>query len=67
MIARIICPALVVAGDRDDIAGAVEPLVDALPNGHGLTLQGKDHMTAVGDKVYKREVVRFLEAGMLDT
>jgi hypothetical protein len=50
-----------VAGDQDDVAGPVAPLVDALSNARGLTLPGRDHMKAVGDMGYKRGVVEFLE------
>ena len=58
--AQITCPVLVVAGDEDDVAGPVEPLVDVIPNATGLTLAGRDHMKAVGDLTYKRNVVEFL-------
>jgi hypothetical protein len=51
---------LVVAGDQDEVAGPVGPLVDVLPRGQGLTLAGRDHMKAVGDMTYKRQVVAFL-------
>ena len=60
MLAGIACPVLVVAGDQDDVAGPVEPLVDAISNAQGLTLAGRDHMKAVGDMTYKRGVVEFL-------
>lgn len=60
-LARIHAPVLVVAGGADPIAGAVEPLVAAIPGARGLTLPGKDHMKAVGDPAYKRAVAEFLE------
>jgi pimeloyl-ACP methyl ester carboxylesterase len=59
-LARIACPVLVVAGDADEIAGPVEPLVAAIPNARGLPLPGRDHMKAVGDRLFKQEVVTFL-------
>jgi pimeloyl-ACP methyl ester carboxylesterase len=59
-LARIRCPVLVVAGETDDIAGPVEPLVAAIAHARGLTLPGRDHMRAVGDRRFKREVVSFL-------
>ena len=59
-IAGIACPVLVVAGDADEIAGPVEPLVAAIPNARGLSLPGRDHMKAVGDRLFKQEVVAFL-------
>ena len=60
-LAKIRAPVLVVAGGADTVAGAVEPLVDAIPGARGLTLPGKDHMKAVGDPAYKRAVAEFLE------
>ena len=59
-LARIACPVLVVAGDADEIAGPVEPLVAAIPNARGLALPGRDHMKAVGDRLFKQETVAFL-------
>ena len=61
-LARIACPVLVVAGDKDDIAGEVAPLVAAIPGAQGLTLANRNHMNAVGDKEFKRAVVGFLAA-----
>jgi pimeloyl-ACP methyl ester carboxylesterase len=59
-IAGIACPVLVVAGDADEIAGPVAPLVAAIPNARGLALPGRDHMKAVGDRFFKQETVAFL-------
>ncbi len=59
-LARIACPALVVAGDADEIAGPVEPMVEMIPDARGLSLPGKDHMKAVGDKQFKAAAVEFL-------
>jgi pimeloyl-ACP methyl ester carboxylesterase len=59
-LARIRCPVLVVAGELDDIAGPVAPLVDAIPNAKGVVLPRRNHMNAVGDRDYKNAVVEFL-------
>lgn len=59
-LARIACPVLVVAGAEDEIAGPVAPLVAAIPGARGLTLPGRDHMKAVGDRRFKQDVVAFL-------
>jgi pimeloyl-ACP methyl ester carboxylesterase len=59
-LARIACPVLVVAGEADEIAGPVEPLVAAIPDARGLPLPGRDHMKAVGDRLFKQKVVAFL-------
>jgi pimeloyl-ACP methyl ester carboxylesterase len=58
-LARITCPVLVVAGDKDDVAGDVQPLVDAIPGAEGLVLPGRNHMNAVGDMTFKRSVLAF--------
>ena len=59
-VAAIKAPVLVAIGDRDDVAGDLDPLVSLLPRGQGLVIPGRDHMTAVGDKVYKAGVLAFL-------
>jgi pimeloyl-ACP methyl ester carboxylesterase len=58
-LARIKCPVLVVAGEKDDIAGEVQPLVDAISGARGVVLPGRNHMNAVGDLNFKREVLAF--------
>jgi len=60
-VARIDCPVLVAVGTRDVIAGPGEPLVAILPRGRLLQIPNRDHMLAVGDKVYKAGVIAFLE------
>ena len=53
-------PVLVVAGDKDDVAGDVQTLVDVIPGAKGVTLAGRNHMNAVGDKAFKAAVLAFL-------
>ncbi|WP_332065548.1 alpha/beta fold hydrolase [Bartonella sp. CB189] len=53
-------PALVAVGSLDDIGGASEPLVALLPHGESLSIPDRDHMLAVGDKIYKKGVIDFL-------
>jgi pimeloyl-ACP methyl ester carboxylesterase len=53
-------PVLVVAGEKDDVAGDVETLVSAIPGAKGVTLPGRNHMNAVGDRGYKDAVLAFL-------
>lgn len=53
-------PVLVAVGTSDDIAGPPEPLADVIPNGEALAIPGRDHMRAVGDRVYKNGVQDFL-------
>ncbi|CBI76457.1 hydrolase or acyltransferase [Bartonella clarridgeiae 73] len=53
-------PALVAVGSLDEISGEAEPLAALLPRGEALQIPGRDHMLAVGDKVYKKGVIDFL-------
>ena len=62
-VGEIAVPTLVVAGDRDDIAGSAERLAALIPGARAVTLPGKDHMTAVGDRGHKAAVTDFLAAG----
>lgn len=59
-VGRITAPALVAVGTRDVIAGEPEGLAALLPNGRALAIPDRDHMLAVGDKVYKAGVLAFL-------
>ncbi len=61
MIKLLPMPVLVVAGEKDTVSGSAEALAALIPNGEALTLPGKDHMNAVGDRRYKAEVLRFLQ------
>ncbi|WP_336288393.1 alpha/beta fold hydrolase [Bartonella sp. CB60] len=53
-------PALVAVGSLDEIGGEAEPLAALLPHGESLIIPNRDHMLAVGDKVYKKGVIDFL-------
>jgi pimeloyl-ACP methyl ester carboxylesterase len=59
-LAQVKRPVLIVAGDRDELAGDIEPLVEAIPGARGVHLPGKDHMSAVGDLKFKQETLAFL-------
>ena len=52
---------LVVCGAEDDIAGPPEPLAATFVHGHSVSIPGRDHMTAVGERKTRRAVVDFLE------
>jgi hypothetical protein len=54
-------PMLVAVGSEDDIAGSAEELAAVVPGAQALVIAGRDHMRAVGDKVYKAGVLKFLE------
>jgi pimeloyl-ACP methyl ester carboxylesterase len=58
--ATIRCPVLIAVGTRDAIAGEPEPLAAIIPKGEALSIPDRDHMPAVGDKVFKAGVLDFL-------
>ncbi len=53
-------PTLVAVGTKDDITGSPHELAALMPNGRGLDIPDRDHMVAVGDKVFKAEAIKFL-------
>jgi len=53
-------PALVAVGTADEVAGSAHELAALLPAGEPLDIPGRDHMQAVGDKVFKGGVLAFL-------
>jgi pimeloyl-ACP methyl ester carboxylesterase len=59
-IATIRLPALVALGSKDVIGGSAPELASLLPAGQALEIPGRDHMTTVGDKVFKQGVLSFL-------
>ena len=59
-LASIRVPLLVVAGEKDKVAGDVDTLVNAIPGAVGVTLPNRNHMNAVGDRGYKDAVLAFL-------
>ncbi|HVX98482.1 MAG TPA: alpha/beta hydrolase [Pseudorhodoplanes sp.] len=59
--ASIRVPVLIAVGTRDDIAGSGPGLVKFIPGSRLLEIPGRDHMLAVGDRVYKDGVLAFLQ------
>ena len=59
-VAAINLPVLVAVGTKDDVAGPPEPLAALIPGAQALPIPDRDHMMAVGDKVYKAGVLEFL-------
>jgi pimeloyl-ACP methyl ester carboxylesterase len=57
---KISCPTLVAVGSKDVVAGSAAELVALLPHAQALDIPGRDHMLAVGDKVFKQGVLAFL-------
>jgi pimeloyl-ACP methyl ester carboxylesterase len=60
MVARITCPVLVATGTEDVVGGSAEELAAAIPGAQALPIPRRDHMLAVGDRVYKEGVLDFL-------
>ena len=53
-------PVMVAVGTDDDIGGSAAELAALIPGACALDIPGRDHMKAVGDKVFKQGVVDFL-------
>jgi pimeloyl-ACP methyl ester carboxylesterase len=61
-VAAIAAPVLVAVGSKDMVAGDANALAALLPRGQVLDIPGRDHMLAVGDRVFKAGVLKFLAA-----
>ena len=59
--AAISQPVLIAIGTKDDVAGSPHELAAVIPGAQVLEIPNRDHMLAVGDRVYKDGVVKFLE------
>lgn len=58
--AEITVPVLIAVGTTDEIAGSADALGKIIPGSQVLNIPNRDHMRAVGDKVYKAGVLEFL-------
>ena len=58
--AGIAVPVLIAVGTADQVAGSAQALGRIIPGSHVLDIPNRDHMRAVGDKVYKSGVLDFL-------
>lgn len=56
----IAVPVLIAVGTADEIAGSAAALGKLIPGAEVLDIPNRDHMRAVGDKVYKAGVLDFL-------
>jgi pimeloyl-ACP methyl ester carboxylesterase len=59
-VARIRAPFLVAVGTKDEIAGSAQELAALIPGAQAVDIPNRDHMLAVGDKVFKAAVLDFL-------
>lgn len=59
-VAKISVPVLVAVGTNDPIAGSARALAALIPGAEALDIPNRDHMLAVGDRVFKEGVLDFL-------
>lgn len=59
-VAAIRAPVLVAVGTKDQVAGSAQELAALIPGARALDIPDRDHMLAVGDKIYKAGVIDFL-------
>ncbi len=59
-VAAIRVPVLVAVGTKDQVAGSAQELAALIPGARALDIPDRDHMLAVGDKVFKAGVIDFL-------
>jgi len=59
-VASIRVPVLVAVGTKDQVAGSAGELAALIPGARALDVPDRDHMLAVGDKVFKAGVIDFL-------
>lgn len=60
VVGTIGMPVLIAVGTADQIAGSASALAALIPGARSLDIPGRDHMLAVGDKVFKNGVLEFL-------
>ena len=60
MVASLTCPVLVATGTDDVIGGQAQDLAALIPGAEALPIPRRDHMLAVGDRVFKEGVLVFL-------
>lgn len=54
-------PVLVATGTKDDVVGSPHDLAALIPGAHALDIPNRDHMLAVGDRVFKSGALAFLK------
>ncbi|MDQ0509252.1 alpha/beta fold hydrolase [Ancylobacter amanitiformis] len=61
-VGRIGVPTLIAIGTKDAVSGAARPLAALIPGAQVVDIPDRDHMLAVGDKVFKEAALAFLNA-----
>jgi pimeloyl-ACP methyl ester carboxylesterase len=59
-LAGMAVPVLVATGTKDLIAGSPEELANLMPGAQVLAIADRDHMLAVGERMFKAGVLKFL-------
>lgn len=59
-VAQISAPTLIAVGTKDDVAGDPLRLANLMVNAQYLEITNRDHMTSVGDKIFKAGALEFL-------
>ena len=57
--ASVKVPVMIVVGTRDTLVGDAEPLQKMISGSKLVKLDGRDHLNAPGDRLYKEAVVKF--------
>ena len=52
-------PVLIAIGTKDDVAGSAHDLAALIPGARALDIPDRDHMLAVGDRMFKKRVLAF--------
>jgi hypothetical protein len=61
-LGKLVRPILVINGEMDEIAGHAQPLADLFAHGQAVTVPGRDHMSAVGERRTRQAVMDFFRA-----
>lgn len=59
--ASIEVPTMIAVGTKDNVAGSAHELAAVMKNARVLDIPGRDHMLAVGDRVFKDGVLHFFD------
>ncbi len=60
-VAHLTMPVLIAVGTNDPVAGSAQELAALIPGARALDIPDRDHMLAVGDKIFKQRVLEFLK------
>lgn len=60
-VGQIKTPTLIAIGTRDEVSGAARPLAALMEDAEVVDIPDRDHMRAVGDKIFKQAALAFLD------